>query len=348
MKILVDGRLISKNPTGISRYSLELIESYIEKYGENNLTVLLNNDVDIKCVKVFTKLKPYNLFHFLLFPFLISVKKYDVFHIPFYVGPFIVFNKKVKIILTIHDLMFLLVPNFFSKIKILNHLGKLYYGTLVRLSLNVSDVIISVSKTTQRDLIDNYKKKSLIIPEGINLRLESNLTSSDCNKRLLENNFFLYVGNNRPHKNVDFLIDVFNEYSGINKLVIVGHSKNKSHKNKNLIYLSNISDSELKELYQNCRAFIFPSKYEGFGLPILEAIANRAIVFSSNQGALKEFSFKSLYFFDPLNKMELLELMHNIDKYKFNKQDLDLLSAYDWKKNFNIFHNYMEVHFKIV
>ncbi len=345
MNILIDGRLISKKPTGISRYSLELLNSYVERYGSNNITILLNEDIDVQCHKLFTKLKPYNLFHFLLFPFLIKFSNYNLFHCPFYVGPFLKTSRSIKIVLTIHDLMFTLVPGFFSSNKLLNNLGRIYYWILVRLSLNASELLVSVSNTTQQDLNRIFNKTSLVIPEGLNIQPQKdNSHNTELNFKL-GSDYFLYVGNNRPHKNVDFLIDVFMEYSGCFKLVIVGHENLSNVDNHKIIYLTDVSDEELCSLYQNCKAYILPSKYEGFGLPILEAISNKAIIFSSNLGALKEFPFHSVKYFDPNNRNELLHLMQNVENYKFFDEDLRLLKLYDWKTNFNLFHDYIENHF---
>lgn len=345
MNFLIDGRLISQKPTGISRYTLELIDSYVERYGSNNVTILLNENVDLQCPKVFTKLKPYNLFHFLLFPFFINLSKYDFFHCPFYVGPFLKLSRNVKIILTVHDLMFLVVPGFFSSINIINSLGKLYYWVMVKLSLKVSDILISVSKTTQTDVIKIFNKNSLIIPEGINLQTKIIHTYANISKHILKEDYFLYVGNNRPHKNVDFLLNVYAKYIGSCKLIIVGHTNKSMKENRNIIYLNNVNDAELIDLYKNCKAFILPSKYEGFGLPILEAISNGTIVFSSNYGALKEFPFHSVYYFNPNNFNELLDLLINVENYKFHSKDFELLRSYDWKRNFISFHNYVEKQF---
>lgn len=338
MRILVDGRLISRKPTGISRYSIELLNSYIERYGSRNVTVLVNQDLDINCNKLYTKLKPYNLFHFIVFPFLVNFKQFDVFHSPFYVGPFLKQPSSLKIVLTVHDLMFLIVPNFFSKNFLLNNLAVFYYWILVRLSLNISDILISVSSTTNRDLIKLFDKESIIIPEGINLSNKGSNSQNEKLNSIIDGKYFLYVGNNRPHKNLNFLFEVFKEYSGDCKLVIAGHSNDLEINNHRIIYLPFVNDDDLVDLYKNSKAFIFPSKYEGFGLPILEAISNQTIVFSSDQGALKEFPFFSIFYFDLDSKLKLLELMQKIDDYTFNKKDLELLENYNWRKNFNSFH----------
>jgi glycosyltransferase involved in cell wall biosynthesis len=339
MKILIDGRLISIKPTGISRYTLELIKSYNCKYGPENVTILLNNKLNFLNENkfIYTNLKPFNLLHFFLFPYLIHKNKINLFHSPFYSSVWIR-NKNIFIISTVHDLMFYKVKNFIYSNKTINYFAKIYYLVIVKSSLFNSDIIISVSDTTKNDIKDIFNIDSFLISEGINLDNFNSLKTSLPNN-LQKNMFFLYVGNGRRHKNLDFLVSTFELYKGDKKLVIIGNRNPKYDDKKNIIQLLNIDDDELQLFYKNCSAFIFPSLYEGFGLPVLEALSFKSIVFSSNAGALAEFKFKSLFFFDPKCKDELLKLMNLVDELKFNDFDLILLKEYNWKNNFNKLHD---------
>ncbi len=344
MKILVDGRLISKKPTGISRYTLELVKSYSERFGAENVQVLMNENIPIEADIIYTKLKPYNFLHFFLFPFFVDFSRVGLFHSPFYSGLFFKMNKRLNVVLTIHDLMFLVVPEFFSKNRLINIFGKLYYKFMIKLSLKQTNLFVSVSETTKKDFLAYFNVESIVISEGINLnKIHNNINQSDLFSKIVSKPYFLYVGNDRPHKNLTFLLSVFQTYKGPNKLVILGHSNNKNT-NDNVIYINEVNDSDLQFFYRNCSAFIFPSKYEGFGLPILEAIFNESIVFSSNAGALKEFEFKSIYFFNPFEKDELKFLIDNIESYKFDQSDLERLENYNWKNNFNLLNDYLVKH----
>jgi glycosyltransferase involved in cell wall biosynthesis len=336
--ILIDGRLLSSKPTGISRYTIELIKSYNNSYGYENVNILLNNDIqlDLKNKKHFTTLKPFNILHYLVFPFFIFVKKIDIFHSPFYSSIWFKLNK-IFVITTVHDLMFFKVANFFSNHSFFNHFSKLYFYLIVKSSLSCSNLIISVSRTTQEDLIKNFNVESIVIPEGVNYfgKINREYKLPDI---LIKNGYFLYVGNGRRHKNLDLLITAFSSYVGFKKLVIIGNVNKNLESNSNIFQYEYVSDDQLAIFYNHCNAFIFPSFYEGFGLPILEAIAYGSVVFSSNAGALSEFDFNSLYFFNPNEYSELLELMNNVDNYKFDGSDLNKLQNYNWENNFDKFH----------
>lgn len=337
-KILIDGRLLSSKPTGISRYTIELIKSYNSSYGFENVYILLNNDIqlDLKNKKLFTTLRPFNILHYVAFPFFFYDKKFDIFHSPFYSSIWFKLNK-IFLITTVHDLMFFKIAKFFSNLYVINLFSKLYFYLIVKSSLSCSNLIISVSRTTKNDLINNFNVESIVIPEGVNFFGKAN-KEYYLPENLLKDGYFLYVGNGRRHKNLDLLITAFSCYEGFKKLVIIGNVNENLKSNPNILQYEYVSDDELAIFYKHCNAFIFPSFYEGFGLPILEAISYGSVVFSSNAGALSEFEFSSLYFFNPNQYLELLELMNNVDNYKFDSSDLYKLKNYKWEDNFYKFH----------
>jgi glycosyltransferase involved in cell wall biosynthesis len=341
MKVLIDGRLLSNKPTGISRYTLELIKVYNKRYGSENVCII----IPYRYTPLFSnktirsKLSPYNLFHFILFPFFISTKGFNLYHSPFYSGFYIKLSK-AKFICTIHDLMYAKVQGFFSNVNFINNIAIWYYNIIIRLSIKNSDILVSVSKTTQSDLKDHFGLDSILISEGVNKTLSFSNNKNDfklSNYNLEEFKYFLYVGNDRPHKNLDFLIRVFSKYQGECKLVLVGHNPSKNHKfNSSIQYFDNLSDGDLACLFKFAKAFIYPSLYEGFGLPVLEAIQNSCYVISSNAGALKEFKLNSIVFFNPKIEDELLTLLNNANNFNFDKKDLEILNDYDWGVNFNL------------
>lgn len=342
MKVLIDARLMSNKPTGISRYCFELIKSYNGRYGVDNVTVIACQAHQIPNKILITKLKPYNLIHFFLFPFLIWRQKADIYHSAFYSGAF--FSKKqVTTIATVHDLMFLKVPRFFSNQGLINYCARLYYYIIVKLTLLNSQIIISVSNTTQKDVEEFFWKKSEVFAEGINntVLATSGNNASIEHYNLDKKGFFLYVGNGRRHKNLNLLVSAFKKSTSNKKLVIIGNINLKFQGLNNVLQFDFLEDSVLTEFYSNCAAFIYPSVYEGFGLPILEAISNKAYVFCSNGGALKEFIFNSISFFPPDEESKLIELMDNIDNYCFDESDLERLTKYDWSYNFDKMHGFI-------
>lgn len=326
-RILIDGRLISKKPTGISRYCVALIKDYISRYGEENIFVICNKNTPSTFKNnIITKYKPYNIIHFIFFSFWLNKYDFTHYHATVYSGVFFK-KKKVTYLITIHDVFYRIVRDFFSENWVVNFCAIRYYDFIVRSSLRSADHIISVSDTTRSDLSIFFKKKSIVIPEGLNILNDENETN--CEKK----SFFLYVGNLRKQKNIQLLVDVFASLPD-QQLIICGskeHLKEKWLLCSNIDFIGNVSDQELANLYCQCRAFIYPSLYEGFGLPILEALSFNAIVFSSSGGSLKEFSNPNIYHFDPYDGQELKNLILNVNEISFNKMAARaMLEKYSW------------------
>lgn len=340
MKVIVDGRSITPQKSGIGRYILEMINAYIRRYGSKNVLVLVNDVMELPCEYEVIPYNRHSILDAIRFSFYLSKKEYDVYHSGDLVGPF--WSKQgVKHFVTCHDLMYFVVSDFFklNRFRKWLRLGRIYI--YIKLVLFCSDVI-SVSKTTQSDLKKIFNKDSIVLREGVNKICVEEKNYEDSKSLGLEkNSFFLYVGLGANHKNIDFLIDAFLNSKTTKKLVLVG----KGHKfvdNERLLYLGYVKDSSLDYLYRNCASFIFPSKYEGFGLPILEALSYHCKVFSSTGGSLKEFSSEVVSFFSPNNKQQLIELIENEEDIVVDHSKIDAyLEAFEWKTVWNEFFDCM-------
>lgn len=337
MKILIDGRSITPQISGISRYIYHLIDGYIEAYGYDSVITVLNSQIiDFPYKYIICPYNRHSLFGSLRFSLFLNKLEYDVFHSGDMTGT--VWHKKdKKHIITVHDLMFLTVPGFYKSSSFRNKLRKLKNYWLFYWILRDADLRISISETTKSDLKKYYSLDSIVLREGVNEIKKAGIRITDY-KGLIANSFFLYVGLGTPHKNIQFMIDAFLKARTDKKLVICG----KGHKqviNKRIIYTGWIKDEELDFLYQNCAAFIFPSLYEGFGLPILEALSYHCKVFSSNAGSLGEFSSDYVWFFNPYQQNELIHLIETCDQLKIDVKGIDeYLTYYDWKKIWKEFH----------
>jgi len=153
------------------------------------------------------------------------------------------------------------------------------------------------------------------------------------------------VGNAFPHKNLDKLLEAFKILNSDINLVFVGKEdyfykrlKNKVQRmglEKHVIFLQNISDEELSGLYQNAKALILPSLMEGFGLPALEAMANKCFVLASDIPSLREVCGDAATYFDPKNAQDISEKMkdvlssNNIDKIE---KGLQRVKNFSWEK----------------
>lgn len=340
---LIDGRLLSNKKTGIHRYTLHIIESYQEKYGHDNVIVIINKELLERPFRYKeTSYKPFNLLHFFLWSSFLKKIDFDVYHSCFYSNSFFKIRKKIYIT-TVHDLMYRIVPSFFSENNVINTLAKWYYDFIVGRSLHNSDIIFSVSNTTKND-VRKFGFYSEVCAEGVN-ELE-NSHGDEMPELLYEpNSFFLYVGNFRPHKNIDFLIKAFSKSNTTKMLLLAGNANgfDINHElGKKIMFLGYLSDEELAAYLKTAAAFIYPSKYEGFGLPVLEALSHNCKVICSNAGALREFNSNAILYFNPNEEAELIKHIEGIDEAVFLEHEVRrLLKSYSWGASLNQMHSHI-------
>ena len=333
MKVLLDGRLMSNKNTGISRYSYELTEMYCREFGRENVTVLVPKGLAHRPFKsIETQLRPFAILDFLGFHSFVSRLPGDIYHSFFYSGLAKPVSGKFTI-MTVHDVMYRIVRGFFGVDAFRSTAAIQKYNFIISRSLANSDAVISVSDTTRRDVARLFKKESLIVGEGINclgsVAGYSNLEKFGLNPR----GYLLYVGNSRPHKNLSTLVKAFTDSNSDKKLALVGDMTRLGPVNRSKVrVIDYVSDSDLLSLYENCAAFILPSIYEGFGLPVLEALSHGAKVICSSGGALDEFPDDAVLKFRPDDVGMLKALIQTIDSYQFDpvgiKKCLDLFT---WK-----------------
>lgn len=339
-RILIDGRLLSNKPTGISRYTNEIIHALAEHFGHEKIYVLVNSEyANVSNYQIIrTQLKPYNPIHYLLFSFFVYRQNFSIYYSTFYSGLFFKVKGRKQVI-TVHDLIYLKIKNYFSPSAFINKLYRNLFSFIVKSSLHSSNLIISVSKSTQSDLLNYFNTDSTVIGEGVNY-LDDRLspTSGILDQlKIKKDNYFLYVGNFRKQKNIPFLIDAFILGNTPYQLVLVGSGNFLQNENKSIIFAGVLEDHEIQILYKNCLAFVMPSFYEGFGMPILEAYTAGARVISSNQGALAEFQHLGITYFSPFNLSELVFLLQNIGNLpKPTENEIDLArKKYSWESQTN-------------
>ena len=351
MNVLIDARLLSRKKTGIGIYLENLIQSYIEEEAYQKITLLVEDKsqvpINFKINERFqtksTSCKTFIIWDILILSFKLYFGKYDIIHFPTYIG--VLFkNKNIKVLNTVHDIYYHLIPGYFSKNKIVDWVKRSYFDVLIKGSLNISDHIYSVSKTTATDLKRVFGIKSRITFNGYNRKNSTKINSKIIEYPFEPNSFYLYVGNLRSNKNIKFLLECFKNYS-YHQLLIAGNYDTIPFKSipTNVQFIGYQDEHSLKWLYRNARAFIFPSLYEGFGLPILEALSNHTVVFSSNSGSLTEFKNPNIKFFNPTIKEELIELLNKDVEFDHQFNEDNFFMSYNWHKNLKIIH---ETNFK--
>ena len=250
-------------------------------------------------------------------------KKYDLDYFDqSYLPLFTLFKGKTKIILTIHDLRYLYFSlDFFYRY--------LVYKPVLRVGINFSDILITVSKNIKNDLKKITNKKIIVISNFIN---KKKIKFKKINS--FKNKFIFSIGHSEKRKNLENLIKAFvyvklNGYRG--NLVICTNQGSELKKLEKIKFdhpytnsikiLKNQNDQSVSRLYKYCELFVLPSLYEGFGIPILEAASHKKVILLSSIPVFKEITFNNLNYFNP-----------NSPK-KISAKIIDLLGDENKKKN---------------
>lgn len=275
-------------------------------------------------------------------------ERFDVFHSPFFHSPSF---KKAKVVLTVHDMRFYRYPMTYTFLRYV------FLKYSVKRSVERADHIITISEFTKQELLTAYNissSKISVVHESIDWtrfkRTSLDLTDKMLSCSLPSSRFLLTVGHIEPRKNYIRLLHVFNNLKKNKenedlKLVIVGQ---KAHSYKavlkliestiDVIYLDYVSHDILLWLYQNATLFVFPTYYEGFGFPPLEAAALGTVSAVSNVSSLPEICAESAFYFNPFSCESmtniLLKVLSNSDLINEKKKLLQgNLSRFSWEKN---------------
>ncbi len=239
-------------------------------------------------------------------------------------------NKKIKTIVTIHDLAFKYFPEMFTW----KERWKLNF--LARLAIRKSDGIITISEASKRDILKFYPQlkaeKIKVIYHGFDREVFSqkrDLAQESVlkNKLQIQGDYLLYVGAIQPRKNLAVLIEAFEKIKATAQyeklqLVLAGEKAwlwksvwekiEKSAYKKDIITPGRINFKELGHLMRGATIFVFPSLYEGFGIPLLEAMASRVPVICARNSSLPEVAGSAALFFEGDNSLELKKQIENI------------------------------------
>lgn len=312
MKILFDHQIHSfLEYGGISKYFIELMNYYNTKGIKFDFSLKYSNNQTLSEVP-FISVKPF--FKNLHFPRkglllgsinsigsrrLLEKGNFDVFHPTYYDRYFFRYIRNKPFVITIYDM----IPELFHDNSFL---GKLLIKNKKLIMGNASK-IIAISQSTKRDILQFYDYDECdieVIPLGINT---THIRSEPINS---PDKYLLFVGNRGGYKNFEVLTraiaPILQERQDLS-LVCAGSSpfseseiiSLKKLKIYKQIYHFPVTNSTLPELYRNALCFIFPSLYEGFGIPILEAFSNRCPVILSNKSSFPEIAGDAADYFDP-------------------------------------------------
>lgn len=356
MNIVVDGRLILGQITGIGQYMTLLIRSLLKIDTRNNYTLFLNQELNRKfgaghenIAKRILNIPELSLIQHIKIPIKLRAENADIYHYPHFDLPCL---HNVNSVITIHDLKYIIAPEFFPE---LSELKKLYMTAALKISFRKARRIICVSDSTKKDILNffnvpEYKLRVIPLAAERPEKVTHNKPPAQASK-FHKKPFFLVVGERRPHKNIVRVIEglyMFNKkWSYDYKLIIVGKSYSGYDEPENKIralglerdvkILGYVEQDELDWYYNNATALLFVSLYEGFGLPILEAMSLGIPVITSNLSSMPEVAGTAALTINPHDVMEISQAMVRIHSDSALRKELvqkgyENLGRFSWSR----------------
>ena len=330
MRVAIDARKL--HDFGIGTYIRNLLRQlaridhdteYVLLCGEADLGVAAQLGPNFRAV-----LEPspnYSIREQIHVPWVLRRERPDLYHAPHYVLPA---GVSCRSVVTIHDCIHLMFPQYLP-----NRMAHAYARAQMWAAARRSDCILTVSDASKRDILHFFNvppEKIVVIYNAIDTHFSvtppAEAVTRVRERYQLDHKFVLYVGNIKPHKNLVRLIEAFDELRRGEledlKLLIIGDEISKlpalrravhRHKlHKHVRFLGFLPDDQLAVLYRLASVFVFPSLYEGFGLPPLEAMASGTPVVTSNVSSLPEVVGDAAVLVDPYDVDSIVDGLRRV------------------------------------
>lgn len=365
MKIGIDGRALKEKKSGVGVYVYEILrylndndtknEYYIYSDKKVYIDFKLNDNFKI-CDNLAVNNKIGTVWFYYSMPKIIFKDNIEIFWGTFHTLPKRnKYTKNIKYIMNVHDIALLKIKNTAQLTNIIMH--KLFF----KKSCINADKIMAISKSTKNDLCDmfNIDSSKIIVTylAGNKKKDDLKLTAKDIkeieNKYDLSNSKFLFfLSTIEPRKNIITLVKAFEKLKENNKdlkLILAGglgwkYKKivdkiNSSKYKEDIIMPGYITNLEKKYFFEKAICFVYPSLYEGFGIPVLEAMSNNQIVVTSNNSSLPEVGGKAAYYYDEVysydNLAKVIEKVINLsekERIKKINEGLEQVKKFSWEK----------------
>jgi glycosyltransferase involved in cell wall biosynthesis len=359
MKIAINTLPLYKTKVGMGKYIIELVNRipkddpencyviYVSEKNEKYFDLTAKNITIKKVPDILTSPFLKIIWEQLFLPFSLIKNSVDIYHATGFVLP-LWKPKKTKFVVTIADMTFFTHPQYHKWFK------NSYFRVFIPISLKNADKVLAISENTKEDIVaitqTNPKKiqtvhlgvDSYFIPEQ---KKEYGLILA---KYKIKQPYTLFVGMLEPRKNIIGLIKAFSliEDKKGHILVIVGEKGwmydtifsyvNKLGLENDVLFIGYVPDHDLAALYSRATCFVYPSFYEGFGIPVIEAMACGCPVITSNNSSLKEIVGDAAILIDPYSVEQIAEKMQLLLQNKEEQQkrkDAGLKQArkYKWE-----------------
>lgn len=312
MRIAIDARMIKPGTMhGIARYVFQLLECFKQVNSQHEFYMIINRDnpleqkqwpANMKFIR--TKARWISFSEQWELSYLLRKHQIDLFHAPSFVAPILC---PTKMIMTIHDLNHLVLPQFYTPLHLF------YYQTFVKSCIKRSRFLLTVSNFSKDEIVKNLDvspEKIFVTYNGVSANYMPVVDPARIQYVRdiyeLPEKFIFCLSNNKPHKNVHQLVRAFC-FSQVDMPLVLATTADPSlirlaeyYGKKHLIYFSKfIEEEHLPAVYSMTQLFVYPSTYEGFGLPPLEALSCGAPVVVARSASLPEVVGPHATFMNP-------------------------------------------------
>lgn len=363
MKIVLNGQWYShRKNSGISRYIEKLCGELFEIDTENSYYLFLNEACCFPQTSASERVQFRHsfgpgtnkyirtLWENVTLPIEVNRLRPDIFHSLNYSLPFFL-RSDAKKVATVYDLIWVKFPEFFGRDTVLASMKRFQH------TCDVADRIIAISNSTKKDIVEHFKceaDKIEVIYPGVDLSLFRKISENDIlntvrAKYNLPSQFILWIGEPRKNKNLRLLCEAFVDAKLSNNLahslVICSNKVNEWQDTKDIfkrfkeffVMIDSVAVEDLPAFYNLADIFLFPSLYEGFGLPPLEAMACGTPVITSNVSSLREVTGDAAILVNPNDKQEvsmaIVKLLRDDSlKKTLSSKGSKRAEMFDWEK----------------
>ncbi len=340
MRIGVDVRKIKD--TGIGRHIDNLVKNLllVDKSHHYVLFFAPGEEKEFyypenRVTKVVEKAGKYSVWEHFSLPAKATEHKIDLFHSPHYTLPL---RTKCRSVVTVHDLIHLQDDS-------LRCHRKAYAQWMIKKAVKKAGKVIVVSETTKKELMQRMNtpadKIRVVLNGGGDFRKTADGELDEVLAKMnLSSGYFLFVGSDRPHKNLKAVANTMKLMGEVARFVIVGRVDDKSLFDEvagDVRFLNRLEKGEMEALYTGATALLFPSYLEGFGLPPLEAMACQSVVVASNRSSIPEVTGDAAILVDPDDYPAMAEALKKISLDQgFRKELVDKgrerIKQFSWEK----------------
>lgn len=329
MRIAIHTKTIQKS--GIGNY-IHVLVTHLPQQGRNVEVMTFTDDFQMhkdSFLNMYMNRFKRIIYNVFFLPIWLHKNDIDIFHNPS--------NTKVplwsacRVVSTIHDI----IPHVYSTFYLNSWLARVYYETMIRVTIKRSDIIITISEFSKQELMRVYgvlPNKIRVIPQACSSAcrvLPKKEIQAVEEKYKLFRPYIMTIGGSEYRKNVKTVLEAYNKrFAATYDIVVIGGAwKNVDlsemyHEQRGVHFFQGISDEDLIGLYNGAAVFVFASLYEGFGLPLLEAMNCGTPVLAAKSSCLSEVAGNAAEYFEPLDIDALCCALENVLSNKVLQKDM--------------------------